>query len=217
MIFINKSKKSKKSKTSIFFFEFIRNSDRILKKTIWIVNVFSSLLRSRITSIAFFRNEFRYVFRVFKFKIRIEKSTNEKFINLFFFNNDVVINEISTKLITKIRTKILKKNLMFAQKIQKIKTNLRVLNVNRKFIFFIFVIFIIIVNDRFVNFNNDLRFRFLTTNYFMIFVRIMSNIQHRKFNIKNILKFIIEFAINSQKFLKIKNMLKFFQSFEMFC
>ena len=99
---------------------------------------------------------------------------------------------------------------MFAQKIQKIKTNLHVLNVDRKFIFFIFVIFIIIVNDRFVNFNNNSRFRFLTTIYFMIFVRIMLNIQHRKFNVKNISKFIIEFAIDLQNFSKMKNMLKFF-------
>ena len=68
-----------------------------------------------------------------------------------------------------------------------------------------------------VDYINDSKLTFLFIDFSQMFSKMMLNIQHRKFNVKNIFKLTADFAIDFNEISKLKSMNQLIKSFEMFC
>ena len=85
-------------------------------------------------------------------------------------------------------------------------------------VFDVFIIFVVVLTlKQIIDYFNNFKFNTLTNKYPIISTRMLYNIQHRKFNVKKIPKFITDFVFNSKKVFKIKVMLQLLRLFEIFC
>ena len=99
-------------------------------------------------------------------------------------------------------------------------------NKSRFFILLIFKLFIVMLENhvflfetkQIIDYFENSRFDFLIKIFFMITSRMLIDIQHRKFNVKKIFKFFVEFvAIDFKNVLKMKTITQLLRFFEMFC
>ena len=84
--------------------------------------------------------------------------------------------------------------------------------------FFIDSLFFVFFNEKTtVDYINDSKLTSLFIDFSQIISKMMLNIQHRKFNVKNIFKFTADFAIDFNEISKLKSMNQLIKFFEMFC
>ena len=111
----------------------------------------------------------------------------------------------------------------------KFETILKIVKIiDNKFRFFISLIFKLFIvmfenhvflleTKQIIDYFENSRFDFLIKNFLMITSRMLIDIQHRKFNVKKIFKFFVEFVvIDFKNVLKMKTITQLFRFFEMF-